>query len=121
MVACKGPAGPMGPKGIQGLTGPTGITGPTGEAGEDFSYFNDSATVDYDGTAAIALPIGAGTATKAPLINCYIGDGSGVWLLLGTDVSPGGATAAIVWAENQYVAVVVGAPPGWIFWVSVAW
>jgi len=110
MAACKGPAGPLGP---------TGPQGPTGPPGQDFSYFNGSATVKSDGTATIALPVGAGTANKAPLVNCYLGDGSGVWLLIGTDINS--ATAAIVWSTNHYVAVVMGAVPGWTFWVSAAW
>jgi len=112
MVACKGPIGPVGP------IGPEGLQGPIGPAGEDFSYFHGSATIKADGTAAIALPVGAGTATQAPLINCYIGY-SGSWLLLGTDTE--GATAGIVWSTNHYIAVVQGAPPGWTFWVEAAW
>ena len=115
MMGCKGSEGPEGP------LGPMGPMGPTGPPGQDFSYFSDSTVIEADGTAVIHLPVGAGTASKAPLINCYIGDGSGVWLLLGTDVSPGGATAAIGWVTDHYIAMVIGAPAGWIFWVSAAW
>jgi len=76
--------------------------------------------VGSDGNATVKLPVGAGTASKPPLVNCYIGEDD-VWLLLGTDVSPGGATAAIIWSTNRWVAAVIGAPKGWIFWVSAAW
>lgn len=118
MAGCKGPAGPTGATGAQGPTGPQG---PTGSAGQDFTYWSGSKVVAANGTAAVNLPIGAGSLAVAPLINCYIGDGSGTWLLLGTDVSPGGATAGIGWNGTRWVAAVIGAPSGWIFWVNAAW
>ena len=118
IAGCKGPAGPAGPTGPQGLTGPQG---PAGPAGQDFTYWSDWSYVNNQGNATVTLPIGAGTFNAAPLINCWIGDGSGAWLLLGTDVSAGGATAGIVWQNNRWVAKVLGAPPGWIFWVNAAW
>lgn len=112
MASCEGPEGPLGP---------TGPQGPAGPAGQDFEYFSGSATVKSDGSATIALPVGAGTKNRAPLVNFYIGDGSGTWLSIATDVSPGGAIAGISWQGSRYIAVVMGAPPGWIFWVSAAW
>jgi len=107
-----GPEGPMGPVGLQG---------PTGPPGHDFTYFTGSSTVASDGTAVVSLPVGAGTASKSPIINGYIGDGSGIWLLLGTDVSVGGASCAIGWVTDHWVVAVIGAPPGWTFWVSAVW
>lgn len=115
MVSCEGPMGPAGPT---GLTGPTG---PTGAAGLDFQYFRASAVLNSEGGASIALPVGAGTSTKPILVNCYMGDGSGVWLLIGTDLSEGGVTSGLVWSTDHWVAALIGGVPGWIFYVVAAW
>lgn len=115
IVSCKGPVGPTGPQ------GPAGAQGLTGPAGKDFTYFTGLATVKSDGTAVVDLPIGAGTYSKPPLVTCLLGDGTGVWLVIGTDVSAGGATAGLVWASNHWRVVLIGGVPGWQFLVIAAW
>lgn len=117
-IACEGPTGPEGP---MGPTGPQGAQGIQGEAGEDFSYFVGTAFVGIDRRAEIRLPSNAGTATNPPLLTCYIGDGAGSWLVVGTDVSTGGATCGLVRTGSYWTAVVIGAVPGWIFRVVAVW
>jgi len=116
MVSCEGPVGPQGP------AGPAGPTGATGPPGQDFQYFTGTAAVNSEGGAAVALPVGAGDSTHPPLVNCWVGDNSGVWIKVGWDVSEFGATAGIVWVTNHWVAVLIGGvPEGWIFYVVAAW
>lgn len=113
IVGCEGPAGP---KGNTGDRGPIGLTGPSP------LNFSGSATVNSLGEAYVDLPIGFGTYSQPPVITCYLGDGSGVWLIVGTDVSIGGVTAGILWVSNHWrVGLIGGAVPGWTFLVEAVW
>ena len=116
IVGCEGPAGPKGDTGSTGSTGPTGLTGPSP------LNFSGSSVVNFLGEATVDLPIGFGTLSQPPVITCYTGiSGAGAWLVVGMDVSVGGATAGIVWVTNHWRAVLLGGVPGWIFMVEAVW
>jgi len=120
VFGCEGDAGPTGPTGPQGQQGTQGIQGVTGES---FQYFIGSAPIGSDETAVLWLPVGAGTETNPPLVTCYIGDGSGAWLVVGTDLSYGGPTCGMVWsqAQTRWYAAVLGGIYGWTFRVVAVW
>lgn len=111
MVGCEGPMGPTGPEGPQGLAG---------SAGQDFQFFRASTTVALDGTAAVLLPVGAGTSTQAPLINCYMGSAPD-YSLIGTDVNEDGTSVGIIWRFTYWAVYLTGGVPGQEFWVVAAW
>ena len=121
LSACAGDMGPTGPQGLPGEAGPQGVQGVVGPAGQSFQYFIGHDVIDGAGRGDIGLPADAGTKDKPPLVTCYLGDGSGAWLVIGTDVSAGGATCGIVWAVDSWYAVMLNAPPGWIFRVVAVW
>lgn len=111
---CEGPVGPVGPQGDQGEQGEQGEPGP----GTRLTFLGQ---ITADGTAVIALPAEAGTATDMPAISVYIADApDGPWLAVNDGYTDGGTPwFAVIQDSGVLHVVVLEATPGVYYQVVV--
>ena len=130
LSGCAGDAGPVGPTGPQGLPGTggpqglpgtggpqglPGITGPRGLPGPSGAIISiSSGTIDSQGQGSITFP--PADPPRFPVVTCYISSGNGIWLIVDQATLPG--CGALELSDGSIVVGIVGATPGWYYFIS---
>lgn len=126
LAACKGevgPVGPVGPAGPQGPSGPTGATGPAGPAGS-LNRFAQTAVIDADGDAVVALPTTAGTSATGtkPNLTCFITDNpaEGLWISV-NGASEDEPNCILFFSNGRWNAALINGIPTWTALFIATW
>ena len=112
-----GQTGPQGPAGVgsqgpPGITGPQGPQGPAGPSGAIIS--TSTGIINARGEGSITFP--PGNPPHLPVVTCYISDGGGVWIIIDEATLPGCGAAEL--SDGSIVIAIVGATPGWYYYIS---
>ena len=130
LSGCAGDAGPVGPTGPQGVPGtggtpgvpgtggpqgPPGITGPQGPPGHSGAIISTSTgIIDSEGAGTITFP--PGDPPHLPVVTCYISSGDDIWFIVDEVALPG--CGAVELSDGSIVVAIVGATPGWYYFIS---
>lgn len=115
LAACEGATGPAGPMGPSGQPGSQGPAGPGTR-----QVF--SGTIGSQGSVAVNLPAGAGTATNPPVMGCYVSNDGNTWLVI-TDgfLDEGSPLCALAQGPGHLVAALVNIPVGWFYRIVIVY